>query len=143
MQAGRVYSFRLLLVFTFASLLVEVKRVDAHDDLARRMLVDGDASRAGWFETLKTPSGESCCNMSDCRPTRAEWRSDTEGWWAHVNGKWRPVPADKVLTSPRSIDGAAYLCMGRDPPYGHGSLPGDVTSMLGAIFCFVPPDLGS
>ena len=110
------------------------------------MRADGDASRGEWFEKLKTPSGESCCNLSDCRQIQAEWRADTEGWWALVNGTWRPVPADKVLTSPRSIDGAAYLCMGSDSGGdaldGQGYLPGNVR-LRGAIYCFVPPDFGS
>jgi hypothetical protein len=143
MQTCRDSSFRFVILLTFAFLAVEAKYLHAHDDLARQMLANGDRSRAEWFEKLKTPSGESCCNLNDCRQTRAEWRTETEGWWALVNGRWRPIPADKVLASPRSIDGAAYLCMGRELPYGHGSLTGNVTPLLGAIYCFVPPDLGS
>jgi hypothetical protein len=138
---------RLVPVLTLAFLLVAVRHLHAHDDLAWRMLADGDVSRAEWFETLKTPSGESCCSVSDCRKIRAVWRGDTEGWWANVNGTWRPIPAEKVLTSPRSIDGAAYICMGNDSP---GSSPdrrdplrGNVPSLLGAIYCFVPPEPGT
>jgi hypothetical protein len=148
MEARRDRSFRLGLVLTFAFLLMEASSPRAHDDLAWRMLAGGDTSRTEWFEKLKTPSGESCCNFSDCRQTRAEWRGDTEGWWAVVNGTWRPIPADKVLTSPRSIDGAAYLCVGNDSRGGtplerHDPLLGNVPSLLGAIYCFVPPDFGS
>ena len=144
MQTCRDGSFSLVLVLAFAFLLAEVGRLHAHDDLARRMRAAGEASRAEWFEKLKTPSGESCCNLSDCRQTQAEWRADSEGWWVLVNGTWRPVPADKVLRSPRSIDGSAYLCMGSDSggdALGPGYLPGNVR-LLGAIYCFVPPNLG-
>jgi hypothetical protein len=142
-QNGR---FRLVLVLSVATLLIETGYLHAHDDLAWQMLAGGDASRAEWFETLRTPSGEPCCSLSDCRQTRAEWRGDTGGWWVLVGGAWRPVPADKVLTSPKSIDGAAYLCSGRDSrgnPDGDTSASGNVTLVLGAIYCFVPPDLGS
>jgi hypothetical protein len=147
MQACRDGSFRFVLVLACAFLLVETRHLKAHDDLTWQMLAGGDASRAEWFEKLKTPSGESCCNLSDCRQTRAEWRGDTDGWWAIVNGTLRPIPADKVLTSPRSIDGTAYICMGKDSRGGShdtdGNPSGDVSSLLGAIYCFVPPALGS
>jgi hypothetical protein len=147
MQPYRGRSSLLILRLTVVFLLAEATRLQAHDDLARRRLADGDASRAEWFETLKTPSGESCCNLSDCSQIPAEWRGDTEGWWVLVSGAWRPVPADKVLTYPRSIDGAAYLCMGSgsrgDAPAGLGSVSRSISSLLGVIYCFVPPDLGS
>jgi hypothetical protein len=147
MQTCCESSFRFFLLLTFAFLVVDVGHSNAHDDLAWQMLADNDASRAEWFEKLKTSSGESCCNLSDCRQTQAEWRGDTDGWWAVVQGTWRPIPADKVLTSPRSIDGAAYICMGKDSR-GDGqnsdaNMSENVPSLLGAIYCFVPPDLGS
>jgi hypothetical protein len=147
MQPHRTRSSLLILGLTTVSLLGEITHLKAHDDLALRLLADGDPSRAEWFETLKTPSGESCCNLSDCSQITAEWRGDTDGWWVLVLGAWRPVPADKVLTSPRSIDGAAYLCMGSgsrgDDPAELESASRGVPSLLGAIYCFVPPDLGS
>ena len=136
-----------LLALTLPFVLVGGPPLHAHDDLALRMLAHGDASRAEWFETLRTPSGASCCSLSDCRSTPAEWRGDTEGWWALVDGAWRAVPADKIVTWPKSIDGAAYLCAGLDsrgePSDGVGSRLGNIPPLLGAIYCFVPPDLGS
>jgi hypothetical protein len=142
MQTCRDGSVRLVLVLTFALLLIEAEQVHAHDDLTWRMLSSGDVSRAEWFETLRTPSGAPCCSLSDCRQTQAEWRGDTEGWWALVAGSWRPIPADKVLASPRSIDGAAYLCIAKGTHDG-GDMFGRITTMLSPIYCFVPPDLGS
>ena len=103
---------------------------------------DSGTERAEWFRALKTPAGQSCCDLGDCRQVHAEWRSDTQGWWAAVNGKWRPVPAGKVLNSPPSIDGAAYLCVGTEAPVG-SDVTQQVTTMLPPIFCFVPPDTGS
>jgi len=89
----------------------------------------GDSSRSEWFRSLKQPgSGFSCCDISDCRRTEAEWRG--EGWAAlsRVPGKgWVSVPRDKVLEQPKSLDGDAYLC----------ELPN------AKVLCFVPPDFGS
>jgi hypothetical protein len=118
--------------------VVDVQQLRAHDDLAWRMLAAGDASRAEWFEKLRTPSGESCCKASDCRRTEAEWRGDTQGWWANVDGNWRPIPADKVLKAPRTIDGFAYVCIGEGSRGDFKS----VSSLPGVIYCFVPPDMG-
>jgi len=83
-------------------------------------------SRGAWFESLKQPgSGLSCCDISDCRRTEAEWRGGNDGkWWATVNGIWTPIPHDKELTK-RSIDGDAYVC----------------ASPNRYVYCFVKPNL--
>lgn len=85
--------------------------------------------RGSWFKSLKQPgSGFSCCDISDCRRTDAEWRG--EGWTAiskGAGGAWVVIPPDKVLDQPKSLDGDAYLC----------------ESPNGRIYCFVPPDIGS
>lgn len=93
--------------------------------------------RAAWFKSLTRPDvGGSCCDVSDCQRTEAEWKG--EGWTAVVNGKWRNIPPRVVLKQPHSIDGDAYVCNGRDWRDDEG---GDVTP--GQIYCFVPPDTGS
>ena len=79
--------------------------------------------RSAWFESLKMPgTGISCCDISDCRRTKADWRNGQ--WWATVDGDWTPIPPDKEL-SKRSIDGDAYVCAS---PTHH-------------IYCFIKPDL--
>ena len=146
MQIWRDRSFLLLGCVTVLPLLFMSSDGDAHDDLAMPMLAEGETGRAEWFESLKTPSGQSCCSLSLCRQTTAEWRGDTQGWWVLANGSWRPVPANKVLTSTRSIDGAAYLCAGSD---SRGAVDEEesplwaIPRVLGTIYCFVPPDVGS
>lgn len=93
--------------------------------------------RGAWFKSLKQPGTNiSCCDISDCRRTEAEWRGD--GWTAIVNGKWREIPAGKILKKPHSIDGDAYVCNG---PEWRDDDGGEVTP--GTIYCFVPPDMGS
>lgn len=78
-----------------------------------------------WFRGLKqNTTGASCCDISDCKLTTAEWFADQ--WWAEVQGTPVPVPKDKVLKNKQSPDGEAYICSG----YG------------GKIYCFVPPNMG-
>lgn len=116
----------------------------AHDALAMQMLANGDSSRADWFKSLQTPRGVPCCDQRDCHRATAEWRGSTESWWVFVNGGWRPVPNDVVLKSPHSIDGDAYICMGKDSIGDtRHAMSGLVGPLPGQIYCFVPPDNGS
>jgi hypothetical protein len=80
--------------------------------------------RAEFFQGLKQPdTGISCCSISDCKRTEADWRSGQ--WWAKVIDQWTPIPPGKVLTN-KSIDGDAYVC----------------SNSARDIYCFVPPDRG-
>jgi len=105
--------------------------------------------RAAWFKSLKRPSnGLSCCDVSDCRATEAEWRDGQ--WWAVVprlrGPKWEPVPPRVVLPT-KSIDERAYLCSEADVAAHEtcSSYSGcqDVPEAVGRILCFVPPFQGS
>lgn len=47
-----------------------------------------DPRMAPWFELLKTPSGMSCCGISDCREVEAESplnSPDHKHWWALIS----------------------------------------------------------
>lgn len=51
----------------------------------------------------------SCCDNSDCRPTRAF--VDEEGHWRAWNGKlWLQVPKERVLPDNYAGDGRSHLC---------------------------------
>src|SRR3990167_131537 len=82
----------------------------------------GAGERGDWFRSLKQPgSGTSCCDVSDCKRSDAEFRNGQ--WWAVVAGEWTPIPPDKELLDRQSIDGEAYVC----------------ASPKGLIYCFVAP----
>ena len=89
--------------------------------------------RGEWFKSLTMPgTNASCCDLADCHRTEADWRKGQ--WWVVVDNEWRPVPQSKVLTSPPSIDGSAYVCTGT-PSWTVGG------PMQPLIYCFVPPNL--
>jgi hypothetical protein len=93
-----------------------------------------DQSRADWFKSLIQPGTKfSCCDISDCRRTEAKWQRGQ--WWAEVKGTWRPIPATAVVSHPTSIDGDAYVCA--------SNIDDLRLRMEPAIYCFVPPHLGS
>ena len=98
--------------------------------------VAGAGGRTSWFESLRIPgTSASCCDLSDCHKTEADWRADH--WWAVVNEKWRLIPMSSVITQPASIDGSAYVCAG-SPTWRISGFGGDAP-----ILCFVPPNLPS
>jgi hypothetical protein len=83
-----------------------------------------EQDRGSWFKSLRQPmTGFSCCDISDCRRTDADWRQGQ--WWAVVSGEWTPIPPDKELEK-QSIDGDAYVC----------------SSPTRRIYCFVKPTMG-
>lgn len=85
-----------------------------------------ETDRGAWFKSLKQPTnGLSCCDISDCRRTEADWRDGQ--WWAVVSGKWTPIPPEREVVDKPSIDGNAYVC----------ATPGRF------IYCFVKPDFGT
>lgn len=60
-----------------------------------------------WHPPLN--ANTSCCDNSDCRPTRAF--VDEEGYWRAWNGKaWLQVPQDRVLPDNYAGDGRSHLC---------------------------------
>ena len=84
-----------------------------------------EGERGAWFKSLRQPgTGYSCCDISDCRRTEADWRDGQ--WWARVAGEWTPIPSDKELEK-QSIDGDAYVC----------------SSPTRRIYCFIKPDFGT
>lgn len=113
----------------------------AHDDAAM-----SDPQRGDWFKSLKrNDTGGSCCNLTDCQQTQAKQLPDGS-WIAVVTGatgaKWRAIPPEKVLTTPLSIDGEAYVCGSKGSNGTWFDQDGRAREGVVAdpvIFCFVPP----
>jgi len=102
----------------------------------------------GWYSGLKRPgTTASCCNVSDCHRTQAEYRAD--GWWARVGkpvyrsdaaGKvyvadwvlldFIHIPEDKILRQHDNPTGEAVIC--HSTPILIGVQPV-------ILYCFVPP----
>lgn len=80
----------------------------------------GHAQMHPQYKGWRQPSnGLSCCNDSDCRPTRA--RGDLDGNWEAWDGyRWIPIPPASILKM-QSPDGRSHLC-----------------EAGGRVFCFVP-----
>ena len=64
--------------------------------------------------------GVSCCNNTDCRPTRA-YMGDDGLWRAWDGAKWLTVPREVVLPTDYANDGRSHLC-----------------EQGGYIYCFTP-----
>ena len=72
---------------------------------------DGHAKGHDIYKHWSPPNNPntSCCNDSDCRPTRAYL--DGEGRWRAWNGNlWLIVPQERVLPPDLAGDGRSHLC---------------------------------
>lgn len=100
---------------------------EAHDLAAM-----SDPARDQWFRSLKVPErNTSCCDLRDgaaISPDRV--RQEKDGSWSvDLGGGFIPVPPDRVVTNPPSIDGMPYVFM-------MGTATADSPNR---IRCLVPP----
>ena len=87
-----------------------------------------DKWHQGFYNALQRPDGKgSCCNLIDCRPTSI--RALNGRYEIKKDGRWIPVPMDRILkkTAP---DGGAHICA---PQSDSKSYPAD------EVFCVVMP----
>jgi hypothetical protein len=70
---------------------------------------DADPAMAPWFNSLRQPgSGISCCSIADCRPV--DYRTVDNHYEAYIEGEWRAVPPDKVISRADNPTGRAVVC---------------------------------
>jgi hypothetical protein len=68
-----------------------------------------DMSLAPWFQGLRQPgTGMSCCSISDCRQT--DFRTNGSHYEAMIEGRWLPIPPDKILDRTDNPTGRAVVC---------------------------------
>ena len=97
---------------------------------------NSDSSLAGWFQSLVSPTGGSCCSLSDCRPVDVRMGSNApvagmSGYEVLIvpqqfpiqAASWVPVPKAKVISPKGNPVGRAVVCW--SPYYG--------------VMCFVRP----
>ncbi len=65
-----------------------------------------------WYQGLRSPEGESCCNDKDCHPVDARYVRGGEGLWhleIKIRGRWVLVPPGRILPQ-ASPDGGVHAC---------------------------------
>jgi hypothetical protein len=90
-----------------------------------------DPARDKWFRSLRVPnSNTSCCDLRDGAAIDLDKvRQELDGSWSvDLGGGFIPVPPDRVVLFPPSIDGLPYVFLRIGMP---GSKPD--------IRCFVAP----
>lgn len=97
-----------LLVGTFFWLIQTVKiRAQEHEHPPQDLEIH-EKFYSTWFMPDKPES--SCCNQRDCYP--AEAKPDGAGWLVRrrEDGKWLPVPGNKMEWGRDSPDGRSHVC---------------------------------
>ncbi len=69
---------------------------------------------SSWFKGLKNPNllfyGGYCCDQSDGRVlAEDEWRTTAEGYEVQVEGDWKPVPPNAILSQTENPTGGAVV----------------------------------
>lgn len=84
--------------------------------------VDLNSPRAKWFESLKQPgTGIGCCSVADCRTyAQSDVRVGPKGYEIRYEGRWLPVPNDKILQGKVNPMGRPVACV-----------------VAGEVWCFV------
>ena len=85
---------------------------------------DADPKLAPWFNDLRQPwTNALCCSMADCRP--APSRLLDGHYEAFIDGDWRAVPDERVLTRSDNPTGRAVVCW--TPRAGRFSLASQIS----------------
>lgn len=83
------------------------------------------ADMDAWFESLSAPDTSiPCCDRLDCHEVAS--RRGAEGWEAWTDGRWLPIPDEKIVTDTANPLEHAVLCW----------------SPSLSLTCFVPPPAG-
>jgi hypothetical protein len=70
---------------------------------------DPDPKLAPWYNSLRAPwTNALCCSIADCRPVLS--RMVDGHYEAFIEGVWRAVPDDRVLTRSDNPTGHAVVC---------------------------------
>ena len=80
-----------------------------------------------WYQGLKSPEGESCCNEKDCHPVDSRYvAGGVDGPWTLeilIRNRWVKVPKDRILPQP-SPDGGVHACYSDPASYMTETTPG-------------------
>jgi hypothetical protein len=79
-----------------------------------------------WYQGLKSPEGDSCCNEKDCHPVDSRHVEGAPGEWIleiRIGGRWVPVPPQRILPQ-SSPDGGVHACYSDPAPFMTETTPG-------------------
>ncbi len=65
-----------------------------------------------FYQGLRSPEGESCCNERDCHPVVSQYLAEADGTWTLeilIHNRWIKVPKDRILPQ-ASPDGGVHAC---------------------------------
>ena len=83
---------------------------------------------AKYYRSLTIPDSPlhvTCCDESDCRPTRVKFENGT--WFAYIReiDEFVEIPENRIITDKPHPSGSAVVCW-----------------MNSGVLCFVPPEIG-
>lgn len=79
-----------------------------------------------WYQGLKSPEGDSCCNEKDCHPVDSRYVEGAPAEWIleiRIGGRWVRVPQQRILPQ-SSPDGGVHACYSDPAPFMTETTPG-------------------
>ncbi len=91
-----------------------------------------------WFSEQVSPeNGRLCCDIADGYETQEDIRNGE--YWVTVEGKWRLVPASRVIHTPNLVGHpVVWYTPGRQNDLGNESEEYILTEKEPIILCFIP-----
>jgi hypothetical protein len=87
---------------------------------------DGHDAFHSWYQGLRSPEGDSCCNEKDCHPVDSRYVEGAPAEWMleiRIGGRWVRVPPQRILPQP-SPDGGVHACYSDPAPFMTETTPG-------------------
>ena len=94
------------------------------------LLSTGFAAAHEWYQDLKAPNGQLCCNDHDCQPVGHRYTPEN-GHEVEIRGHWTPVKPSMILPI-ASPDGQSHACF-----EWHWSSFGSQTTLRFIIRCII------
>ena len=79
-----------------------------------------------WYQGLRSPEGDSCCNSKDCHPVDSRYAEGADGeriLEILIGDRWVLVPKQRILPQ-SSPDGGVHACYSDPAPFMTETTPG-------------------
>lgn len=125
------FAWRVVLALTAAAIVLTLFAAGAMPARAHDLAAWSDPVRDDWYRSLKVPGrSTSCCDLTDAaRIDPDKVRQERDGSWSvDLGSGFVPVPPERVVRYPPSIDGLPYVFLMNAPTIDSPN----------RIRCFVP-----
>lgn len=122
---------RVVIALQAAAIILTLLAAGAMPAMAHDLAAWSDPARDQWYRSLKVPGqSTSCCDFTDAAAMNPDMVKQVgTQWFVDLGEGFIPVPPERVVRAPVSIDGLPYIFMMAMP----------TADSPNAIRCFIAP----